>query len=874
MKKLFGSDFIFVMQNARNAYKTAGLSANSYMNMTTQFASKLIQDLGGDTLKAAEMTDKAITDMSDNFNTFGTSMEAVQNAYRGFAKGNYTMLDNLQLGYGGTKTEMERLLADAEKLTGKKYDMSNFADIIDAIHEIQVQQHIAGTTSTEATETISGNWGMVQASWENLLTEMSNPKGFRYLKQYVTEFTDSVKGAIKNVGPTVQQALAGASVVVKELAPVISEELPKLLDENLPTIVGLGLDLGTTIIKGVASILKPKAFTDILKKVGKTLHSKIAGLLGLTSNASATEMAEGLGTKLREGIANLASGAKTTLADLLGIEEDDPSWETVGRSFIGAVHRGMESVKVGLAALLGIDAEDSSWVDIGVTLRDSILGGIKGGNKFLKQLIAGDRYDKLPIDELIGEPSWGSIVGDLWTSLKGEMEGKTLFGENGLIPLGTDILSGIREILNAEIEGLNLALKDKSVQTTLSTMLSTSATYLIDVLGTALTNAPEILKSVTDILWNALNQVEVPEWLQPVKDGLIKLGNMLDLFDENGLKMPGWLGDILKSLDILDEEGKAKEPQWFNELRAALQGLAETIGSLLTDALSALGFFDENGKLQMPEWLGTALGTIVTLLQLIASVIDSPRGIKQFTDKYGLIEGFKMWQEFGNLTEEEFNNLVQALETYDKANKAAEWLNSEEGKQAVETVKQQNAQEAEKTYQFSSDTIEAFIQSVEKYGGTVNERTDTLPNGEKIKGYDVKIGDVSYSFSLDLQGVSLETAIQGLLDKLFLQNNLGGFTITSNAKGLWDVPYDNYFAKLHRDEMVLTASQAREYRNGGNDNSAIVEAIRGLRTDLTQLQIVVGEKTFGRAVVNYGGRRLNGYLGSAEDRQAAGYGWG
>ena len=158
IETLFGESAQKVINNANNAYKTAGMSANDYMQQVTSFSASLLQSLGGDTEKAANSADMAIRDMSDNANKMGTSMEMITNAYQGFSKQNYTMLDNLKLGYGGTKTEMERLLADAEKIGGIKYDISSLDDVYQAIHVIQGELGITGTTALEAGETIEGSF--------------------------------------------------------------------------------------------------------------------------------------------------------------------------------------------------------------------------------------------------------------------------------------------------------------------------------------------------------------------------------------------------------------------------------------------------------------------------------------------------------------------------------------------------------------------------------------------------------------------------------------------------------------------------------------------------------------------------------------------
>lgn len=170
VNKIFGESAQKVMENASKAYKTAGISASQYMEQVTSFSARLIQATGGDTAKATEIANQAIIDMADNVNTYGSSMESVQNAYQGFAKANYTMLDNLKLGYGGTRSEMQRLLKDAQKLTGVKYDINHLDDIYQAIHVIQEDLKITGTTAKEAEQTLTGSIASLKASWSNFLS--------------------------------------------------------------------------------------------------------------------------------------------------------------------------------------------------------------------------------------------------------------------------------------------------------------------------------------------------------------------------------------------------------------------------------------------------------------------------------------------------------------------------------------------------------------------------------------------------------------------------------------------------------------------------------------------------------------------------------
>jgi hypothetical protein len=189
-----------VQANADAAFMTAGLSANEYMETVTSFSASLLQSLGGDTQKAAQVADQAIIDMSDNANKMGTSMESIQNAYQGFAKQNYTMLDNLKLGYGGTKSEMERLLADASKIAGVKFDISSYSDVIEAIHVIQQEMGITGTTSLEASETISGSLASVKAAWQNTLVAISQGDGWD-MGVYIENMVDVVNAFAQNIMP-------------------------------------------------------------------------------------------------------------------------------------------------------------------------------------------------------------------------------------------------------------------------------------------------------------------------------------------------------------------------------------------------------------------------------------------------------------------------------------------------------------------------------------------------------------------------------------------------------------------------------------------------------------------------------------------------
>ena len=253
VETLFKENASTVITNASNAYKTAGMSANEYMTTVTSFSASLLQSLGNDTVKASEMADMAITDMSDNANKMGTSMEMIQNAYQGFAKQNYTMLDNLKLGYGGTKTEMERLLADAEKISGIRYDISSYADVVDAIHVIQTEMGITGTTAKEASSTIQGSISSMKSAWTNLLTGLSDPT--QNLDQLIDNLVNSITAVGANLMPRITLVLDGVVKLVSELAPKLVAEIPKIVSQVLPSILSGAIKIVDGIVQALPQLI-------------------------------------------------------------------------------------------------------------------------------------------------------------------------------------------------------------------------------------------------------------------------------------------------------------------------------------------------------------------------------------------------------------------------------------------------------------------------------------------------------------------------------------------------------------------------------------------------------------------------------------------
>lgn len=401
VKKLFGDDAQnLVMEYAKNAYRTAGLSANEYMDTVTSFSASLISSLGKDTVAAAAYADLAITDMADNANTFGTSMEDIQNAYKGFSKGTYTMLDNLKLGYGGTQKEMERLLADAEKLSGVKYDISSFADIIAAIHVIQESQNIAGTTKNEAATTISGSVNMVKGAWANLLSGLAD--GNQDIDQLVGNLTESVMTAVDNIVPRLQTMAPRLVQAVQTLVSTLGPQLPGIINTILPGMV----EAATTLITGLADVLPDllgsiiDVLPNVVKQIGGALKKLFPSLLKTFKSLIGKIDFKGLGTAIGSGLKSIV----TNLPEIMsGIGSAISwAWEHVAYPLIDGIFKGAFGIEL------------PNWDDVANTIETSWENFKKVGGVVLRVLFGLDneKPSQAEIDEAkqIVEDWWDGVV--------------------------------------------------------------------------------------------------------------------------------------------------------------------------------------------------------------------------------------------------------------------------------------------------------------------------------------------------------------------------------------------------------------------------------------------------------------------------------
>ena len=298
VETLFKDSADQVQQYAAQAYKTAGLSANEYMETTTSFAASLLQSLNGDTQAAADMANMAVTDMADNANKMGSSMESIQNAYQGFAKQNYTMLDNLKLGYGGTQQEMYRLLQEAAKLDetfastavfsldSKGHLEAGYADIVRAIHIVQDEMGITGTTALEAEHTISGSIASMRSAWANLVTGLADENA--NFDELVQNFVDSALVAGDNLIPRIGQALTGVGQLIDGLAPVIAAKIPELAPIIIPPIIGAAGQVMAAVASALPSLAGPviTAILQSIDAVGAAIGDKVPALAFIFDNLS------------------------------------------------------------------------------------------------------------------------------------------------------------------------------------------------------------------------------------------------------------------------------------------------------------------------------------------------------------------------------------------------------------------------------------------------------------------------------------------------------------------------------------------------------------------------------------------------------------
>lgn len=357
VETLFKDASATVQKHAADAYRTAGISANQYMEQVTSFSASLISSLGGDTAKAAELGDIAMVDMSDNANKMGTNIETIQQTYQSLARGNYAMLDNLKLGYGGTKSEMERLIQDANKVkqaNGEMGDLSidKFSDVVQAIHIMQKQMGIYGTTADEAAKTIEGSVGMMKAAWQNWLAELG--KDNADINGLTKQLVDSVGTVIQNVGPRIAQIITGITAALPQLFASLGSTLPALVMQILPPVLGALGQLGTMLLTSATTWITT-SLPQLLAQFQSWVTSSLPSFLqtGLTM---ITNLLQGIVQALPQ-IASTAVIVLTTLLD--GLSAQLPQLIPIGINAVlnlvqGILNNLPQIIDSGLKLILGL----------------------------------------------------------------------------------------------------------------------------------------------------------------------------------------------------------------------------------------------------------------------------------------------------------------------------------------------------------------------------------------------------------------------------------------------------------------------------------------------------------------------------------------
>ena len=437
IETLFKDSADEIFKYADEAYKTAGISANKYMEQATSFSASLLQSLEGDTSKAAKITDMAIKDMADNANKMGTALDSIQTAYQGFAKQNYTMLDNLKLGYGGTKTEMERLLKDAEKITGVKYDINNLSDVYTAIHVIQEQLNITGTTAKEANETIAGSLSMTKSAWQNLVAGIANSDSD--FDKLMDNFVKSAETFGKNVLPVIKTAINGAVKLIKGIVPEIIKLIPELVAELLPAILEAVQELLVAIVDNLPTLIQV-----LLDSVPILMQAIMQIIMAVIENlpqilTALTELIMGI-IKILTSPENLKLMLKACITLLLAIVQAIPD-------ILVALVEALPDIIDGIVEFL-TDPENLMLI-------------IEGAVKLFMGIV-------MAVPKILGAlfEAFGKLIGNLWNRLQELFKnfagdfGKAVRGIfvgaiNGVLWFIESIINGPIDVINFFIDAIN-----------------------------------------------------------------------------------------------------------------------------------------------------------------------------------------------------------------------------------------------------------------------------------------------------------------------------------------------------------------------------------------------------------------------------------
>ena len=589
---------------ASNAYKTAGLSANDYMETVTGFSASLIQSLGGDTDKSVKYADMAITDMADNANKMGTDMSLIQNAYQGFAKQNYTMLDNLKLGYGGTKEEMQRLLSDAEKISGVKYDISSYADVVDAIHVMQESMDIAGTTAKEAEGTISGSVNALKSSVTNLVVGFGDTNA-------------DLDVLCENVVTAFQTVLENISPIVENLISALPTVITTLLEsagEMLPTVLETLAELFAQVLEGLLQLLPqliPVAVSALL-----TITNAIVENLPLLIE-SATLLVATLVQGLADALPTLIPTAVNAVMTIVqGLLDSLPSILDAGLKLVSALAQGILDALPDLISKL-----PQIIMGIVTFLLNSIPQIIQTGIKLLTSLV--------------------SALPDIITAIVKAIPQII----NGII---NAVINSIPQIIQAGIDLLISLVK--ALPTIIVTIVNAIPDIISGIVNALIDNIPAIIQAGIDLLISLVKNLptiikEIVKAVPKIIEGIVKaFGSLMYKIVEIGgnivkglwdgicclaswlwNSVSGWISGIWDGIcDFFGIHSPSKEMAWVGEM--LVKGLAGSIdknGDMAVRAAEGMSSDVSSVMNSLSDDMKTALPTDFSIDGNVKGLVDN-----------------------------------------------------------------------------------------------------------------------------------------------------------------------------------------------------------------------------------------------------------
>ena len=547
IETLFGDSAQKVLADADQAFKTAGMSAADYMDTSIQSAASLINALGGDQAKAAEYMNMSITDMADNVNKMGTSMEAVQNAYRGFSRGNFTMLDNLALGYAGTKEGMEQLLAEAERVQAANgnmvdYSIDSYADMVEAIHVVQTEMGITGTTALEASGTIQGSLGAMKSAWDNLVAGIADPQAD--IGTLVGNMIGTAETALDNIIPAAERAFGGIGEVAGAMIPAIAERVPELIEAGGALVEGLG--------DGIATAVSNFSFKDdvvpLIVKFAAGIRENAKGLA-----SAGADLVKGLMDGIGGDSSYIIVTGHQILESLIGVFTDNvPMLFDLGLELIQSLGEGIgENIPSFLEYVLPMIEQFSEFfregagqlVDVGIEFILNLAQGIMDSLPMLIEQVpqiiinfAGAINDNAPKILEMGVQLIIMIVQGIISAIPTLIDNipkifeafVAVWSAINWVNLGKNVIEFIGNGINQLMNDLPQALKDigqKAIEWVEGIDWAHLGTQIIDFIKTAIqgvaTNVPQALLDIGNKAWEWFNDVDWLSLGSNIIDGII-----------------------------------------------------------------------------------------------------------------------------------------------------------------------------------------------------------------------------------------------------------------------------------------------------------------------------------------------------------------